>query len=88
MSDTSKGHDDQAGRPAKGSTPSRLGWKAGGVYLKKPERVMALLMVMTWGVLIYSLVERNLRTALTEKDETLPDQKGKPTQRATMRRIF
>ncbi len=49
---------------------------------------MALLMVMTWGVLIYSLVERNLRTALTEKDETLPDQKGKPTQRATMRRIF
>lgn len=151
VSYTSKGHYEQAGRPSKGSEPSRLTWKvhgvvvetpesvaasrsklgmyvlgsneldtvkassssllslyrsqggsvergfrflkdpmffAGGVYLKKPERVMALLMVMTLGLLIYSLAEKHLRTALLEKNETLPDQKGKPTQRLTMRRVF
>ena len=61
---------------------------AGGVYLKKAERVMSLLMVMSLGLLVYSLAEKSLRDALIEKNETVPDQKGKPTQRITMRRIF
>ncbi len=61
---------------------------AHAVYLKKPERVMALMMVMTLALLIYSLAEKGLRDALIEKNETLPDQKGKPTQRITMRRVF
>jgi transposase len=34
------------------------------------------------------LAEQSLRQQLVEQDETLPDQKGKPTQTPTMRRIF
>lgn len=61
---------------------------AHGIYLKKPERVMALMMVMTLALLVYSLAEKSLRDALVEHDETVPDQKGKPTKRITMRRVF
>jgi transposase len=61
---------------------------ADAVYLKKPERIMALMMVMTLGLLVYSLAEKALRDALVDNNETLPDQKGKPTQRITMRRVF
>lgn len=61
---------------------------AHGVYLKKPERVMALMMVMTLALLVYSLAEKSLRDALVAKNETVPDQTGKPTQRITMRRVF
>ena len=61
---------------------------AHGVYLKKPQRIMALIMVMTLSLLVYSLAEKHLRDALIKTDQTLPDQKGKPTQRITMRRVF
>ncbi len=61
---------------------------ASGLYLKKPERVMALIMVMGLSLLVYSLAERHLRQQLRENEDTLPDQKGKPTQRITMRRVF
>jgi transposase len=49
---------------------------------------MALLMVMGLSLLIYSLAERQLRQSLAERDETIPDQKGYPTQTPTMRRVF
>lgn len=49
---------------------------------------MALLMVMGLGLLIYALAERKLRRELAAGDESIPDQKGKPTQRPTMRRVF
>lgn len=61
---------------------------ADAMYLQKPSRIMALLMVMTLSLLVYSLAERNLRKKLKESEETLPDQKGKPTQNITLRRIF
>jgi transposase len=61
---------------------------ADAVYLKKPERIMALMMVMTLALLVYSLAEKSLRDALVENNETLPNQTGKPTQRITMRRVF
>ena len=61
---------------------------AHGMYLKKPQRIMALIMVMTLSLLVYSLAEKHLRDALIKTDQTLPDQKGKPTQRITMRRVF
>jgi len=34
------------------------------------------------------LAERLLRTELTQRDESIPNQVGKPTQRPTIRRIF
>jgi transposase len=57
-------------------------------YLKKPSRIMALLMVMGLCLLIYALAEHRLRSQLVAQNETIPDQKGRPTQRITMRRVF
>jgi len=61
---------------------------AHSLFLKKPARIMALLMVMGLSLLIYSLAELQLRQMMAARDETIPDQKGYPTQRPTMRRIF
>jgi transposase len=61
---------------------------AHSLFLKKPERIMALLMVMGLCLLVYALAEHRLRSELVSRDETLPDQTGKPTQRITMRRVF
>ena len=49
---------------------------------------MALLMVMGLSLLVYSLAELHLRSQLAARDESIPDQKGKPTQTPTMRRVF
>jgi transposase len=61
---------------------------AHSLFLKKPSRIMALLMVMGLSLLVYSLAELHLRAQLAEHDESIPDQKGKPTQNPTMRRVF
>ena len=51
-------------------------------FLKRPERVMAL------ALLVYTLGEWELRRKLLENQASLPDQKGKPTQRPTLRWVF
>lgn len=61
---------------------------AHSLFLKKPERIMALIMIMTLALLIYALAERQLRQALAESGQTVPDQKGKPTQTPTIRWVF
>jgi transposase len=61
---------------------------ADSLFLKKPARIMALLMVMGLSLLVYALAEHRVRTQLAERDTTVPDQTGKPTQRPTIRRIF
>lgn len=61
---------------------------AHSLFLKKPERLMALLMIMGLSLLIYSLAERKLRQALKEMNTSVPDQRRKPTQRPTIRWIF
>jgi len=61
---------------------------AHSLFLKKPARIMALLMVMGLSLLVYALAEHHLRQQLLERDETIPDQKSKPTQKPTMRRVF
>ena len=61
---------------------------ADSLFLKKPDRIMALLMVMGLSLLIYALAEHQVRTQLVERNETLPDQTGKPTQKPTIRRVF
>ena len=45
-------------------------------------------MVMCLSLLVYSFAEHELRTALRKNNDVLPDQKGKPTQKITMRRVF
>lgn len=61
---------------------------AKGIFLKKPSRIMALIMIMGLSLLVYSLAERELRKQLLEREETVPDQTGKETQQITMRRVF
>ena len=49
---------------------------AASLSLKKPERILALLMVMTVCLLVYAALESRIRTALKEHGATFPDQKG------------
>jgi len=61
---------------------------ASTLYLKRVERVMALLMVMTVCLLVYAALEYRIRQTLAEHEESVPDQKGKPTRRPTAKWIF
>jgi len=61
---------------------------ANSLFLKKPERIMALLMLMGLALLVYSLAERKLREALKEMKATIPNQLRKPTQMPTIRWVF
>lgn len=61
---------------------------ADGIFLKNPERVAALAMVMGLCLLVYSLGQRALRQALQAAKESIPNQVGKPTTTPTLRWIF
>ena len=58
------------------------------IYIKKPERVEALLMVMTCCLMIYAALEHLIRTKLKEQDAYFPDMKNKDTQNPTARWVF
>jgi transposase len=61
---------------------------ADSLFLKRSERLMALLMVMGLALLVYALAEHTVRTELVRREESLPNQRGQPTQQPTMRRLF
>ena len=61
---------------------------ASRVFLKSTKRIMALAMIMTLALMVYSLGQRQLRQALEQSNSTLPNQKGKPTTRPTLRWIL
>jgi transposase len=61
---------------------------AESLYLKSPQRIMALLMVMTLSLLMYSLAEMRVRSALKKKQCSIWDQKNKRTDRPTVRWVF
>lgn len=58
------------------------------VFLKSPQRVAALAMVMGLCLLVYSLGQRKLRQALSQSKQSLKNQLKKPTQTPTLRWIF
>lgn len=58
------------------------------VFLKKPERIEALMMVMTLCLMIYNLGQHQLREQLKSEKETLPNQKGKAIATPTLRWVF
>ena len=58
------------------------------VYLKKPERIGALMAVMVLCLLVYGLTQYRLRDTLKNSDEVLPDQKKKPTKKPTLMWVF
>jgi len=61
---------------------------ANSLFLKNLARIMALIMIMGLALLIFALGERKLREALNQNNESIPDQKGKPTQTPTLRWVF
>jgi transposase len=61
---------------------------ASSVFVKKPERVVALSFIMVLALFVYRLAEHLLRSRLAETEETVPNQINKPTKRPTMRWIF
>lgn len=61
---------------------------ASSVFLKSPKRIAALGMIMALCLLVYNLGQRQLRQALTQQDETIPNQLGQPTSSPTLRWVF
>ncbi len=61
---------------------------ASSVFLQKPERIVALSLVMVLCLLIYRLAEVRLRRQLAATGQTIPDQRNQPTNHPTMRWIF
>jgi len=61
---------------------------ASSVFVKKPERIVALSFIMVLCLLVYRLAEHRLRERLAEYGEAIPNQVGKPTRRPTMRWVF
>ena len=58
------------------------------LFLKKPERIEALLMIMTCSLMVYAALEHRIRQSLRQKELTFPDMKNKPSQNPTARWVF
>lgn len=58
------------------------------IFLKSPERIEALLMIMALCLMVYTALEYRIRKELQDHNETVKDQKGKPTVKPTARWVF
>lgn len=58
------------------------------LFVQKPERMMAILMIMTLCLLVYSALEYVTRTLLKKENLTFENQVGKPVQNPSMKWIF
>ncbi len=61
---------------------------ASNFFVKKPERLEALVFVMTLCLTIYDSLEYKIRAALKKENQTIKNQIGKPKQNPTTRWIF
>jgi transposase len=61
---------------------------ASRVFIQKAQRVAALAMIMGLCLLVYSLGQRQVRQALDQLNETIPNQKGQPTAKPTLRWVL
>lgn len=57
-------------------------------FLKKPERISALIMIMTLSLLVYTIAQKKLRESMLGHKATLPDQNKKPREQITIKRAF
>jgi transposase len=58
------------------------------LFVKKPSRIVGLLMVMTLALLVYSVAQRRMRKQLGSTGETIPNQINQPTSAPTLRWVF
>ncbi|WP_083882648.1 IS1634 family transposase [Nostoc sp. PCC 7524] len=61
---------------------------ADSIFLKSPERIESLAMIMGLCLLVYTLAQRQIRTTLRKSQSTIKNQLGKSTDRPTLRWIF
>lgn len=61
---------------------------ASSLFVKKPERLEALLFIMSLCLTVYAALEYKLRQQLEQHGQTLPSQLGKPIKNPTMRWVF
>ena len=61
---------------------------ADSIFLKSPERIEAMAMIMGLCLLIYTLAQRQIRKALSASKSTIKNQLGKAINNPTMRLIF
>ncbi|KJR41987.1 transposase IS4 [Candidatus Magnetoovum chiemensis] len=61
---------------------------ASSLFLKRPERIMALLMIMTLCLMVYAALEYSIRQKLQQHRLTVLNQAGKKTDKPTARWIF
>ena len=61
---------------------------ADSIFLKSPEKIESLGMIMGLCLLVYTLGQRQIRNALKESKSTIKNQLGKATNRPTLRWIF
>lgn len=58
------------------------------VFLKSPERIEALALIMGLCLLVYTLAQRQLRQTLKQAQVGIKNQLGRLTERPTLRWIF
>jgi transposase len=58
------------------------------LFIKKPNRIEGLLMVMTLALLVYSVAQRRLRKQLAKYHETVPNHINQPITSPTLRWVF
>jgi len=61
---------------------------ASTLFLKSPERIMALMMVMTLCLLVYAALEHRIRQSLIQAQQTFPNQVGQMISNPTARWVF
>jgi len=61
---------------------------ASNFFVKKPERLEALVFIMTLCLTIYAALEYRIREVLKKENKTIKNQIGKPKQNPTTRWIF
>jgi transposase len=61
---------------------------ASTLFVNKPERVDALLFIMTLCLTVYAAIEHKIRKNLEKTEQTLPNQLGKEVKNPTARWVF
>jgi transposase len=63
-------------------------FQVASIFLKKPHRIAALMMIMTLCLMIYAISQHRLRQALAAAKDTIPSQTKKETARPSMRWVY
>lgn len=63
-------------------------FEVSSIFLKKPERIAALMMVMTLCLMVYAFAQYGFRRALQAANDTIPNQLKKATDKPTMKWVY